>query len=101
MNIDLDNLTYDLEVDGELVRRTLAARTFETRGWATVLLVYEERDREGGWKPAKALLLRLRRMGEGWKKQSTVTLPGAHALAIAAELEAHRGALAGAAADEE
>ena len=101
MNVHaLDELTYDLEVDGELVRRTLATRVWESRGWATVLMVFEERGTDG-WKAAKTIVIRFRRSGDGWKKASAITLPGAHALAIAGELEKHRGKLAGDDADDD
>ena len=41
---ELDEVQYDLEVDGEQARRQLARKVWEARGWATVAIVYQERD---------------------------------------------------------
>lgn len=80
---ELDEVTYDLEVDGEPVRRTLQRRVWERRGWATVALVFEERDADGAWKPAKLALIRLQRAHGAWKKHAAITLAGPDALALA------------------
>jgi hypothetical protein len=80
---ELDEVTYDLEVDGEPVRRTLQRRVWERRGWATVALVYEERDPAGAWKPAKLALIRLQRARGAWKKHAAITLAGPDAIALA------------------
>ena len=80
---ELDEVTYDLEVDGELVRRTLQRKVWERRGWATVALAYEERDPAGAWKPAKLALIRFQRAHDAWKKHAAITLAGAEALALA------------------
>ena len=90
---ELDEVTYDLEVDGEAVRRTLQRRVWERRGWATVALVYEERDPAGAWKPAKLALIRLQRVRGAWKKHAAITLAGADALALADAIGAWRTAL--------
>ena len=80
---ELDEVTYDLEVDGEPVRRTLQRRVWERRGWATVALVFEERDEGGAWKPAKLALIRLQRARGAWKKHAAITLAGTDALELA------------------
>lgn len=72
---ELDDLAADLEVDGELVRRTVFSRAYEGRGWATVVLVHEERGKDGAWKAPRLVLVRLRRAGEGWKTHAQVALP--------------------------
>jgi hypothetical protein len=84
MNIaELDEVQYDLEVDGQQVRRQLERKIWEERGWATVAVAFQERDASGEWKPAKVALLRFRRIHEVWKKQAgiTVSLDEARALA--------------------
>ena len=84
MNLaDLDEVHYDLEVDGEQVRRQLARKTWEQRGWATVAVAFQERHAGGDWKPTKVAVLRFRRIHEMWKKQAgiTVSLDEARALA--------------------
>ena len=87
---ELDDVTFDLEVDGEQVRRTVSRRVWEARGWATVACVYQERDREGAWKPAKLALIRLQHVREAWKKHGSITLAGTAALELAASIESWR-----------
>jgi hypothetical protein len=83
---DLDDVTYDLEVDGEQVRRTLRRRVWERGGWATVALAYEERGPGDVWKPAKLALIRLQRSRGAWKKHAAITLRGSDALQLAETL---------------
>jgi hypothetical protein len=92
---ELDDVTYDLEVDGEEVRRTLHRRVWERGAWATVAIAYEERGADG-WKPAKLALIRLQRVRDAWKKHAAITLRGGDALELAETIEQWRDALAGA-----
>jgi hypothetical protein len=92
---ELDDITYDLEVDGEQVRRTLHHRIWERGGWATVAIVYEERGPDDVWKPAKLALIRLQRSRGAWKKHAAITLRGGDALHLAEALAAWAPALAG------
>ena len=98
---DLDELAADLEVDGELVRRTVLSRTYEARGWATVVLVHEERAPEGGWKPPRLVLVRLKRAGEGWKPHAQVALPAVQVARLLADLGPLAARFTGDAADDE
>ncbi|HEY5921419.1 MAG TPA: hypothetical protein VIV11_07100 [Kofleriaceae bacterium] len=87
MNLaELDEVHYDLDVDGEQVRRQLARQIWEDRGWATVAVAFQERDHGGEWKPAKVALLRFRRIHEMWKKQAGITLSLADARALASTI---------------
>jgi hypothetical protein len=79
---ELDEVDYDLEVDGEQVRRTVHRRVWEKGGWATVAIVFEEKG-DDGWKPAKLALIRLQRVRDAWKRHATVTLPGDQARELA------------------
>ena len=84
MNIaELDEVQYDLEVDGEQVRRQLARQIWEERGWATVAVAFQERGADGDWKDTKVALLRFRRIHEVWKKQAGITLSLTDARALA------------------
>ena len=83
---DLDEVQYDLEVDGEQVREQLSRRVWEKAGWATVAISFVERDTKGEWKPAKLALLRFRRLDEVWKKQATLTMGGAEAAELGTAL---------------
>lgn len=92
---ELDDVTYDLEVDGEPVRRTLQRRVWERRGWATVAIVFEERAADGTWKPPKLALIRLQRSHDAWKKHAAITLAGPDAAALAETIAGWRAELAG------
>lgn len=92
---ELDDVTYDLEVDGELVRRQLRRRVWERRGWATVAIAFEERAADGSWKPAKLALIRLQRVREAWKKHAAITLAGPEAAELAEAIGGWRAELAG------
>jgi len=83
---ELDDVTYDLEVDGEAVRRTLHRRVWERGAWATVVIAYEERAPGGAWKPAKLALIRLQRVRDAWKKHAAITLRGTDARKLAQAL---------------
>jgi hypothetical protein len=91
---ELDEVTYDLEVDGEQVRRTLHRKVWERRGWATVAIAYEERGADGAWKPAKLALIRLQRARGAWKKHASITLAGGAAIELAEAIGDWRAALA-------
>ncbi len=83
---ELDEVQYDLEVDGEQVRQQLARRVWEKAGWATVAISFRERDKEGEWKPPKLALLRFRKLDEVWKKQASLTMSGPEAAQLSAAL---------------
>jgi hypothetical protein len=83
---DLDDVTYDLEVDGEEVRRTLHRRVWQRGAWATVVIAFEERGGDGVWKPAKLALIRLQRVRDAWKKHAAITLRGSDAISLAQAL---------------
>ena len=83
---DLDEVSYDLEVDGELVRRTLHRRVWQRGAWATVAIAFEERGPDAVWKPAKLALIRLQRVRDAWKKHAAITLRGSDAVSLAETL---------------
>jgi hypothetical protein len=84
---DLDEVTFDLEVDGEQVRRQMSRRVWERAGWATIACAYEERSAQGEWK-AKVALLRFRREHDVWKRQAAITLPASEARELADAMQA-------------
>jgi len=92
---DLDEVTYDLEVDGVEVRRTIHRKVFERRGWATVAIVFQELEPTSQtWKPAKLALIRLQRVHEAWKKHATITLNSDDARALTSSLSSWSSAFA-------
>lgn len=97
---ELDEVTYDLEVDGEQVRRVLHRKVFEKGAWATVAMVYEERASDGTWKPGKLALIRLQKNRDAWKKHAAITLAGDDAVELAEAISSWRGELSAADPDE-
>jgi len=85
---ELDDVQYDLEVDGELVRRQLERKVWEHRGRATIAVKFEERASDGTWKEAKIALLRFAKAHEVWKKEASLTLSTEDAAALAATITA-------------
>ena len=83
---ELDDVQYDLEVDGELVRRQLERKVWEERGRATVAVKFEERASDGTWKAPKIALLRFKKAHEAWKKEAALTLSIDDAAALAATI---------------
>jgi hypothetical protein len=83
---ELDEVHYDLEVDGDLAREQLHRRIWEKSGWATVAIAFREKGKDGAWKEPKLALLRFRRVHEVWQKQALITLGGEEAQALAGEL---------------
>lgn len=96
---ELDDVTYDLEVDGVEVRRTLRRQVWERGAWATVAVVYQERAADGAWRPAKLAVIRLQRVRDAWKRHATISLRGEDAIALGAALAAWGGELAAGAGD--
>ncbi len=92
---ELDEVTYDLEVDGEQVRRVLHRKVMERGAWATVAMIYEERASDGTWKPGKLALIRLQKVRDAWKKHAAITLSGEDAVALAESISTWRGDLVG------
>ncbi len=80
---ELDEVQYDLEVDGERVREQLARKVWERRGWALVACAFRERGSDGAWKPPKVALLRFRRVHDAWKRESAITIDGLQAIDVA------------------
>lgn len=80
---ELDEVQFDLEVDGEQVREQLARKVWERGGWATVACAFRERASDGEWKPAKLTILRFRRVHDAWKRQAAITIDSEQAVDLA------------------
>jgi hypothetical protein len=84
--VELDEVQYDLELDGDLTREQLARRVWEHQGWATVAIAFRERDKAGAWRAPKLALLRFHRVHDVWQRQAQLTLRGDEASALAGSL---------------
>jgi hypothetical protein len=81
---DPHDLTFDVEADGEVVRRQLGRRVWVHGAWATGVYRFEERGADGTWRPARVAVVRLRKVGGAWRRYAAITLPPS----VAAEMGA-------------
>jgi hypothetical protein len=71
----LDELTYDVEEDGVLVRRQLERVVLGGGAWATVMFLYQERERAtGGFGAPKISVARFKKFRGAYRRHSAFTL---------------------------
>jgi hypothetical protein len=88
---ELDDIRWDWEEDGRLVRRELDRRTFARGGWATVLFLFQELDAGGdgdAWKPPRVAVVRFQKVRGLWKKHAAWNLDADDAHGVIAALSA-------------
>lgn len=74
---ELDDIRWDWEEDGRLVRRELDRRTFARGGWATIVFLYEELDvAADAWKDRRVAIVRFQKVRGLWKKHAGWNLDG-------------------------
>jgi hypothetical protein len=76
---ELDDIRWDWEEDGQQVRRELGRQTWQHGGWATVMFLFEERDRAEPerWKPPQVAIVRFQKTRGVWRKHAMWNLHGA------------------------
>jgi hypothetical protein len=84
--VELDDITFDLEQDGEEVRRMLHRRVWEAGAWATVAIAFQERRGDADDWSDKVVLLRMKKVHGAWKKHAQITLRADDARALGHEL---------------
>jgi hypothetical protein len=86
---ELDDIRWDWEEDGRLVRRELDRRTFARGGWATVLFLFEELDPgTGTWKDRRVAVVRFQKVRGLWKKHAAWNLDHDDARGVISALDA-------------
>jgi hypothetical protein len=71
----LEELTYDAEEDGVLVRRQLERVVLGGGAWATVMFLYEELDRATGtFRAPKISVARFKKFRGAYRRHSAFTL---------------------------
>ncbi|HEY2729362.1 MAG TPA: hypothetical protein VGK52_05425, partial [Polyangia bacterium] len=71
----LDDLTYDYEDDGVLVRKQLDRVILARGGWATVMFLYQELDRDAGtYRAPKMAIVRFKKWKGAYRKQSSFNI---------------------------
>jgi hypothetical protein len=67
----IDELSYDYEEDGKLVRKELERHVLSKGSWATVMFLYQELDRKSeSWRAAKVAIVRYKKWNGVYRKQS-------------------------------
>lgn len=67
----IDELSYDYEEDGRLVRKELDRRVLSKGAWSTVMFLYQELDRKTEeWRAPKVAIVRYKKFNGLYRKQS-------------------------------
>ena len=71
----LDDLSYDYEDEGKLVRKEVNRAVLSKGAWATVMFLYQELDRKTeSWGPPKVSIVRFKKSGGVYRKQSSFNI---------------------------
>lgn len=71
----LDELTYNYEEDGALVRRELDRVVLTKGGWATLMFLFQELDRKAGiFRAPKMAIVRFKKSRGSYRKQSSFNI---------------------------
>jgi hypothetical protein len=75
MAATLEELTYNYEDEGKLVRREKERAVLSRGAWATVMFLYEELDRQTEtWRAPKIAIVRFKKSGGVYRKQSSFNI---------------------------
>ena len=67
----IDELSYDYEEDGKLVRKELERHVLSKGSWATIMFLYQELDRKSeSWRAPKVAIVRYKKWNGVYRKQS-------------------------------
>ena len=67
----IDELSYDYEDDGRLVRRELSREVLSKGAWSTIMFLYQELDRKSDtWRAPKIAIVRYKKWNGVYRKQS-------------------------------
>ena len=71
----LDELTYNYEEDGTLVRKELDRVVLTKGGWATMMFLFQELDRKSGqFRAPKMAIVRFKKWKGTYRKQSSFNI---------------------------
>jgi hypothetical protein len=71
----LEELTYDYEDEGTLVRKQLEKTVLTKGSWATVMFLFQELDRaKGKFRPPKMAIVRFKKSKGTYRKQSSFNI---------------------------
>ena len=98
----LDELSYDYEEDGVLVRKELERHVLSKGSWATVMFLYQELDKKTEtWRAPKVSIVRYKKWNGQYRKQSGFNISSEkQARQIVDAIEKWYGGVAGGGDDE-
>jgi len=71
----LEELTYDYEDEGTLVRKELDRVVLTKGSWATIMFLFQELDRaKGHFRPPKMAIVRFKKAKGSYRKQSSFNI---------------------------
>ena len=71
----LEELTYDYEDEGVLVRKQIDRAVLTKGSWATVMFLFQELDRtKGKFRPPKMAIVRFKKSKGSYRKQSSFNI---------------------------
>ena len=71
----VDELSWDYEDEGKLVRRTVKKEILTKGGWVTAMFLYEELDRKTEkWGQPKVSIVRFKKQNGVYRKQSSFNI---------------------------
>jgi hypothetical protein len=71
----LDELTYDYEDEGKLVRKEVDRAVLSKGAWATIMFLYQELDRKTEqFRDPKIAIVRFKKSGGSYRKQSSFNI---------------------------
>ena len=71
----IEDVSYNYEDEGKLVRRELKKEVLTKGAWATVMFMYEELDKKTEkWGGAKVSILRFKKFNGQYRKQSSFNI---------------------------
>ena len=71
----LEELTYDYEDEGVLVRKQIDRAVLTKGSWATVMFLFQELDRaKGKFRPPKMAIVRFKKAKGSYRKQSSFNI---------------------------
>ena len=71
----VEELSYNYEEEGKLVRRELKKEILTKGAWATVMFMFQELDRKDeSWGEPKVSIVRFKKSGGNYRKQSSFNI---------------------------
>ena len=71
----IEEVSYNYEDEGKLVRKEIKKEILTKGAWATVMFLYQELDRKTeSWGPPKVSIVRFKKSGGVYRKQSSFNI---------------------------